>query len=108
MLFCLPEKGSFSVAGEHTQLKEQIVTYEKVGCYIQVNTQPIFKLTSDQYYALPILCIFVPQNGHIPCVADLPFFILIAFGSFISFIDLHFTQYACTIRHLLNKLLRTL
>jgi hypothetical protein len=38
--------------------------------------------------------IFVPQEGHTPWVAGLPFFIVIALAFFISFLDLHFTQYA--------------
>ncbi len=50
----------------------------------------------DQGYALPILNIFVPHAGHVPWVAGLPFFMVIAFESFISFFDLHLTQYACT------------
>jgi hypothetical protein len=52
------------------------------------------------FYALPILNIFVLQDGHTPWVAGLSFFILIAFGSFISFLDLHLTQYAYTINDL--------
>ena len=36
----------------------------------------------------------VPQVGHTPFVAGLPFFMVIALASFISFLDLHFTQYA--------------
>ena len=52
---------------------------------------------NDQRYALPILNIFVPQLGHTPWVAGLPFFMVIDFASFISFLDLHLTQYACTI-----------
>jgi hypothetical protein len=46
-------------------------------------------------YPLPILNIFVPQLGQVPCVAGFPFFILIALESFISFLDRHFTQYPC-------------
>ena len=36
----------------------------------------------------------VPHNGHTPFVAGLPFFIVMALALFISFLDLHFTQYA--------------
>jgi hypothetical protein len=43
---------------------------------------------------LPILNIFVPQVAHVPVVAGLPFFIVIAVGFFISCFDLHLTQYA--------------
>jgi hypothetical protein len=39
--------------------------------------------------------ILVPQAGHTPCVAGLPFFILTALGLFISRFLRHFTQYAC-------------
>jgi hypothetical protein len=35
----------------------------------------------------------VPQSGHVPSLAGLPFFIVTAFGSFISFFALHFMQY---------------
>jgi hypothetical protein len=44
------------------------------------------------YLALPILNIFVPHVGQTPWVAGLPFFIVIALGSFISRLALHFTQ----------------
>ena len=43
----------------------------------------------------PILNIVVPQVGHDPLVAGFLFFIVVAMGFFISFFDLHFTQYAC-------------
>lgn len=36
----------------------------------------------------------VPQLGHLPFMAERPFFILTSFASFISFFALHFTQYA--------------
>jgi hypothetical protein len=35
----------------------------------------------------------VPQVVHLPFIADLPFFIVTFWASFISFFDLHFTQY---------------
>jgi hypothetical protein len=38
--------------------------------------------------------IFVPQTGHVPCTAFFPFFMVTFFGSFISLLALHFTQYA--------------
>ena len=41
--------------------------------------------------------IFVPQLGQTPWVAGLPFFMVIALASFISFFARHFTQYACII-----------
>ena len=46
------------------------------------------------YLALPILNILVPQDGQMPWVAGLPFFMVTAFASFISLFDLHLTQYA--------------
>jgi hypothetical protein len=49
---------------------------------------------------LPILNIFVPQTVHIPCVAGLPFFIVIFFS---SFIDLHLTQYASMIMQVIKR-----
>ena len=48
-------------------------------------------------YALPILNILVPQTGQTPCVAALPFFIVIALALLISLLALHFTQYACIV-----------
>jgi hypothetical protein len=44
------------------------------------------------YLGFPILNIFVPQVGHTPWVAGLPFFIVILLGSFISLFSRHFTQ----------------
>jgi len=41
----------------------------------------------------PILKIFVPHTGQVPCVAGRPFFIVIAFASLISREALHLTQY---------------
>lgn len=40
----------------------------------------------------PILNIFVPHTGQMPCVAGLPFFIVICFSSFISRFVRHFRQ----------------
>jgi len=34
----------------------------------------------------------VPQEGHLPFIAFLPFFIVTSFALDISFFDLHFTQ----------------
>ena len=42
--------------------------------------------------AFPILKIFVPHTGHTPCVAGLPFFIVIDSASLISRLVLHFMQ----------------
>jgi hypothetical protein len=36
--------------------------------------------------------IFVPQTGHTPCTAFLPFFMVMFFASLISRFALHFTQ----------------
>jgi hypothetical protein len=52
---------------------------------------------------LPILNIFVPQTVHIPCVAGLPFFIVIFFSSFIDLFDLHLTQYASMIMQVIKR-----
>jgi len=41
--------------------------------------------------------ILVPQVGHLPFIAFLLFFIVTSFASFISFLDLHLTQYPCAI-----------
>jgi hypothetical protein len=50
--------------------------------------------TTERTGYFPILNIFVPQLEHVPVVAGLPFFIVMAVGFFISFFALHFTQYA--------------
>jgi len=42
----------------------------------------------------PILNILVPQSGQVPSVAGLPFFMVTGVGFFISFLALHFMQYA--------------
>jgi len=42
--------------------------------------------------------ILVPQEGHSPWVAGLPFFMVTALVFFISFLALHFTQYASIFR----------
>lgn len=42
--------------------------------------------------AFPILNILVLQTGQTPSVAGLPFFIVMAFGVFISRLTLHFRQ----------------
>jgi len=47
-------------------------------------------------YLLPILNILVPQVGHTPRVAGLPFFMVMLLASFISLLARHFIQYACT------------
>jgi hypothetical protein len=44
------------------------------------------------YFALPILNIVVPQTGHLPFVAGLPFFIVVASAFDISCCFLHFKQ----------------
>jgi hypothetical protein len=49
-------------------------------------------LVACDYYALPIRNTFVPQVGHTPWVAGLPFFIVMAFGFLISLLVRHFIQ----------------
>jgi integrase len=46
-------------------------------------------------YPLPMRNTLVPQVGHTPCVAGLPFFKVTDFGFLISFFARHFMQYAC-------------
>jgi hypothetical protein len=46
----------------------------------------------EKTYAVPILNTFVPQDGQTPWVAGLPFFMVMLFGSLISFLVRHFTQ----------------
>jgi hypothetical protein len=52
--------------------------------------------TTPGYFALPILYMPVPQTGHTPFVAGLPFFIVTGLASFISRCVRHFRQYAST------------
>jgi hypothetical protein len=72
------------------------------GGYPDMESRPVRKKL-DAY--LPILNILVPQVGHTPWVAGLPFFIVICFASFISLLALHFTQYASAILYHLQLLL---
>jgi len=78
-----------------------VVSDNRKGLDLNEKSSPYWNLNWNQGYAFPIRNIFVPQEGHVPWVAGLPFFIVIAFGSFISFLARHFTQYAC-IFHLLS------
>jgi hypothetical protein len=50
------------------------------------------KAPRERDYLLPILKIFVPQSGHVPCVAGRPFFMVMSLASLISFLALHLTQ----------------
>jgi len=43
----------------------------------------------------PILNILVPHTGHVPWVAGLRFFMVMALGFLISLLARHLTQYAC-------------
>ncbi len=47
--------------------------------------------------ALPMRKTEVPQLGHTPLMAGFPFLSVTFWGSFISTLVLHFTQYACGI-----------
>ena len=44
------------------------------------------------YFAAPMRKTLVPQEGHTPWVAGLPFFMVILWGLLISFLALHLTQ----------------
>jgi hypothetical protein len=48
-------------------------------------------------YALPMRKTEVPQLGHTPLTAGLPFLSVTFVGFLISILVLHFTQYACGI-----------
>ena len=63
----------------------------------------VAKIIKNESGYLPILNIFVPQTVHIPCVAGLPFFIVIFFSSFIDLFDLHLTQYASMIMQVIKR-----
>ena len=53
---------------------------------------PLFESGERAYLLFPILNILVPQVGQTPCVAGLPFFIVMAFSSFIVRIVRHLIQ----------------
>jgi hypothetical protein len=52
----------------------------------------IARLAVPEVQAFPILNIRVLQTGQEPSVAGLPFFIVMAFGLFISLLTLHLRQ----------------
>lgn len=54
--------------------------------------RPLPSLPAWVYLALPILYMPVPQTGHVPFVAGLPFFIVTGVASFISRWVRHFRQ----------------
>ena len=57
------------------------------------------------YLLLPMQNMAVPQEGQIPLVAGLPFFMVTALALFISFLARHFTQYASIFHpHLIRSL----
>ena len=56
------------------------------------NQKRAFKAAVENYFP-PILNILVPQTGHDPVIAGLPFFILTSLASFICLFCLHFMQY---------------
>jgi hypothetical protein len=49
-------------------------------------------ITGGTFQLLPMRNILVPQVGQTPCVAGLPFFMVMALAPFISFFARHFTQ----------------
>lgn len=57
-----------------------------------VYPKPRWLRAEHRYRAAPIRKTLVPQEGQVPDVAGLPFFMVMAWGSLISFLDLHFTQ----------------
>ena len=64
---------------------------------LDIQPLPRSDLPEYQFQPLPILNILVPQLGQTPCVAGLPFFMVIDLVSFISFLARHLTQYASTV-----------
>jgi len=50
------------------------------------------KRAGADYFAAPIRIIVVPQTGHFPFIAGLPFFSLTATAFLISRLARHFTQ----------------
>jgi len=61
--------------------------------------QGFFK--KEKNYALPIILNMpVPQVGHSPFIAFLPFFMVVSLAFFMSLFVLHFTQYASMFKFL--------
>lgn len=58
----------------------------------RIHPRPRWQGAKRRYRAAPIRNTLVPQEGHVPDVAGLPFFIVMAWGFRISLLDLHFTQ----------------
>jgi len=58
-------------------------------------------ITDGTFQLLPMRNILVPHVGQTPWVADLPFFMVMALASFISFFARHLTQYACILSSLI-------
>jgi len=56
----------------------------------------------DCYSTFPIRKTLVPHFEQVPFTAGRPFFSVVFWGSFISLLDLHFTQYASTILKILK------
>ena len=71
-----------------------------------LGVQPLLQSGLPEYRSqpLPILNILVPHVGQTPCVAGLPFFMVMALASFISLLARHFIQYACMASPFLSPL----
>src|SRR5205807_10247918 len=54
------------------------------------------KRAGASYFAAPIRIMVVPQTGHFPCIAGLPFLSFTATAFLISRLARHFTQSPCT------------
>ncbi len=64
----------------------------KAGCLHRQTSSLIIDPCAIRDQAFPILKIFVPQVGHVPCVAGLLFFMVTTLVFFISFLVRHFIQ----------------
>jgi hypothetical protein len=82
---------------------------KKRGWKSQISNPVLVQITIYNYFVAPIRNILVLHIGHTPWVAGLPFFIVTALALFISFLVLHFTQYASiTLPPVLNITIRLL
>jgi len=71
------------------------IKFMPFSAFFQPKTAPSagrFFIKRTIYLAAPILNILVPQTGHAPVTAGLPFFIFISLASFMVFLALHLTQ----------------
>lgn len=74
----------------------------EIGVRKQTRKREIVWTFVDGYSTFPIRKTLVPHCGHEPFTAGRPFLSSVFWGSLISLLALHFTQYASTILKILK------